>query len=241
MDGSEAAAAPPETEMMRVALLALSLAAPAAAQEFRPRTEYEAATERPKPLPAIPPMLRGIVRAPTPERLLVRTLGGGEVAVDISWYEVERFEPRPGGRFLGIVLSGYEAEGYVLVDRAGAGTLLETGVAPVFSPDGRWFAAAGISEAGWGNLEGVAVWEVLSGSSVRRFFSDTVPHGTGWRVDGWPRRDCVALSHAPANIDVPEDMEWDEAVRRAPRTHYAIRVDRSPIALSAGSRRPACI
>jgi hypothetical protein len=204
--------------MMKIALLALALAAPASAQQFTPRTEYEAATERPKPLPAIPATLRGIVRAPSPERLLVRTLGGGEIPIDISWYEVERFEPRAGGRFLSIVLSGYEAEGYVVVDRAGGGTLLATGVAPAFSPDGRWFAAAGISEAGWGNLEGVAVWEVLARSSVRRFFTDTVPHGTGWRVDGWPRRDCVALSHAPADIEVPEGMEWDEAVGRAPRT-----------------------
>src|SRR5690606_28025525 len=61
--------------------------APVAAQEFEPRNEYEALTERPKSRPAIPPQLAEIIRDASPDRLLVNGLHGNMIEVDISWYE----------------------------------------------------------------------------------------------------------------------------------------------------------
>jgi hypothetical protein len=216
------------TASLALCAIAAAFAAPATAQQFRPRTEYERLTERPKPVPTVPAELSGIVRGVSPDRLLVRTLGGGEVAVDIEWYEVRSFTLHPGGRFLGLDVGGYEEYGHILVDRAGAGAVHETGVAPTFSPDGRWFAAAELTDFGFNNLEGVAVWEVLVGSSRRRFFSDAMPYGFEWRVEGWPTPSCVAIS-----TSVPEASP-------AARTHYGIEMDGDGAVMRAAHDRPGC-
>jgi hypothetical protein len=216
----------------RAALLAALLASAPAAAQFVPRTEYEQMTGRPKPLPVIPRALSGIVRAASPDVLLVRGLGGRDIAVEIAWYDVERFEQLQGGRFLGLVVTGHEAHGYILVDRGAApgDAVHDTGARPTFSPDGRWFAAAEMSDAGFGNLQGVGLWEVRNEGTFRRFFTDALPYGSDWRVDRWARPRCVAVSAVAAGSGTPPL-----------RTHYGIEIrEDGGIDLTASNDRLGC-
>jgi hypothetical protein len=110
------------------------------------------------------------------------------------------------------------------VDRAanGEAAILETGVVPLFSPDGRYFAAAHMTEPGWNNLEGVALWEALPDRTVRRFFTNALPSTLDWRADRWLRPNCVVVSAVEAGFQIPETQDYDRAVREAPRSLYVL-------------------
>jgi len=188
------------------ALLAVS---PVPAQDGAGPSELEEALGRPRRTPAIPPELRPLVREATRDRIVVRGLRG-DIAIDISDFEPENFGQFGDGRFFGFSFLGYEYYGYLLVDRAMTGdeAVIETGEAPVFSRDGRYFAAVQFSGAGWGNLEAFGLWQVTTEGSRQRLFDAALPAGEDWRVDGWPREDCVALSAAPlgaAEADPPAE------------------------------------
>ena len=225
-----------------IALVLTVLPGGAAGQRSAPPTEYVRLIERPKPIPQIPAELQATVRAASPERLVVRGLGGHDIVVDVEWYEPSEFRLYQDQRFLGMSLRGYEDFGYYLVDRAGIGeaAVLETGRAPSFSPDGRFIAAVELSESGWSNLEGVAVWEVSADGTVRRFFTNAVPHGHDWRVDGWPRPNCVAISAVDHSWQPPEGQDWEQALPNAPRLRYGIEIS-NEISLRASFDQPACV
>ena len=87
-----------------------------------------------------------------------------------------------------------------------------TGVEPAFSRDGHWFAAVQLSGAGWGNLEGFGIWEVTPEGVRQRFFNMALPAGEDWRVDGWPREDCVALSAAPISVSGSSEQATERLV-----------------------------
>lgn len=176
--------------------LAVALAAPATASAQQPRTEFEETLGRPIRAPVVPPDLRAMVREATPDRLVVRVLGGGEIIATLGDIETERFAGFAGGRYLGFHFEGYEFFGYRLIDRRmrGEAAVIETGDVPVFSSDGRHFAAAQVSGAAYGNLEGVAIWRVDADRTVQIFFTDVLPQGEEWRIDSWPRADCVSVS-----------------------------------------------
>lgn len=181
---------------------ALLSALPAAAQQ-RPMTELEEAMGRRKTAPVIPPALRAMVEEATASRLLIRGLNGGTIEVDISEMLPERFEAFGGGRFLGFAFTGYEFYGYLLIDRAARGDTarIETGATPVFSPDGYHFAAVQLSGSGFGNLEGLAVWDVGAGAVTQRLFLSALPAGEDWRIDSWRLAGCLALSAAAMNAE----------------------------------------
>lgn len=183
-------------------LLALAIAAPALAQEGTGRSELEESLGRPKRVPQIPPALRAMVRDATRDRLVVRGRDGADIVLDIGQYEPEEFQSFGDGRFLGFSFMGYEFAGYTLIDRrqSGENAVIATGVRPVFSPDGRYFAAAQLSGAGWGNLEAFGLWEVTAEGVRQRLFDTALPAAEDWRVDGWPRADCVALSGALVSV-----------------------------------------
>ncbi len=210
------------------AVLLLTLALPAGAQEreITPREDYEMFLGRPKPTPQIPPALRSMVVESRPERLTVRGLAGQEIPVSLEWFEPLDFTTYRDGRYLGFRYLGYEEDGYILVDRIsrGAAAIIETGAAPLFSPDGRYFAAAQMTEAGWNNLEGVALWQVLPDRTVRRFFSNALPFAPDWRTDRWARPDCVIMSSVEIGYQFPEAQDYDRAVSEAPRSLYTLEV-----------------
>lgn len=176
----------------------LLAASPATAQDGSGPSELEEALGRPRRTPMIPPELRPLVRGATRNRIVVRGMRG-DIPIDISGFEPENFRQFGDGRFFGFSFLGYEYYGYLLVDRAmtGGEAAIETGEAPVFSPDGRYFAAVQFSGAGWGNLEAFGLWQVTPEGSRQRLFNTALPAGEDWRVDAWPREDCVALSAAP--------------------------------------------
>lgn len=147
-------------------------------------------------------------------RLGVTTLGGSAACVDLdnvsaaSDYAISR-----DGRFFGFATSGHEFSGYTLVDRAGAGAVIETGVAPLFSPTRRRFAAAQMSEAAFGGLEGIGVWEASETGTTRIVtITGEAPRGSDWRVDRWGSEDCAALSMLPPGKE------------GGPRTHLQLRI-----------------
>ncbi len=159
-------------------------------------TEFEEAMGHRKVAPVIPAEFRPMVREATRDRLVVRSLSGADIVIGIREMEPERFVQFAGGRYFGFSFIGYEFYGFLLVDRAMAGeeAVIDTGEAPVFASDGRHFAAVQVSGAGFGNLEGLGIWQVRPGRTVQIFSSDVLPEGEDWRIDGWPRDDCVSAS-----------------------------------------------
>lgn len=217
----------PSAALEALAAAGLLLAQPAGAgQPFTPRSELEEALGRPKRLPEIPPELRAMVRVAEPDRIVLRALDGSDIAIDLTQREPERFAGYGGGRFFGFPFVGYEFFGFTLVDRAATGdaALIETGEAPVFSADGRYFAAASMSEGGFGGLEGMGLWEVTPQGVVQRFFTDAVPRAFDWRVDGWPRADCAAVTAIDIAWEPPAGIDYGEAVPSAPRMQFQIEI-----------------
>ncbi|MBX3562407.1 MAG: hypothetical protein KF780_11420 [Sphingomonas sp.] len=223
------------------ALAVLLAFAPASAQPQSALAEYEELTGRPKPVPDIPPALREIITEASAERLVIRGLGGAAIPVEIDWMEPLRFDSFGDGRFVGFEYGGVEEFGYVLVDRAAAGeaAIIGTGQIPAFSPDGRWFAAVEMSGSGWGNLNGVALWEVLPDRAARRLFSDIFRMEQDWRIDGWARPDCVDFSSVADDWRAPEGADWEAALRGAPRLRYMIDMS-SGLSLRIAGERPGC-
>jgi len=201
---------------------------PARAQDSAGPTELEEYLGHPKRAPIVPAELRAMIRESRPDRLIVRGLDGADIVVDISEKEPERFAQFGGGRFLGFSFIGYEYAGYVLVDRAAAGeaALIDTGAAPVFSPDGDHFAAVQFSGAGWGNLEGFGLWRVGPAETRQRLLSSAFPPGEDWRIDGWPRSDCVAVSAVA-------ERSGGDAQAPARRIHFSIETG-EPLVIRQG-------
>lgn len=208
------------------ALLAFAsaVAAPAAAQPHDAdqgslRREWEANNRRPKPVPAIPANLRATVSAPNAEWLIVRMHDGSQHRFGIGGITPENLESFAGGRFIGFSYSGHEESGYILIDRQGRGETAEilTGQRPAFSENGNHFAAAEYSESGFGNLNGVTLWQVMP--NLRRlFFTDILSEGYDWRVDEFRGSRCVLVSA------LPQSAATDASVERE-RQYYALRFD----------------
>lgn len=210
----------------------LLIAGPAAAQD-PPMSELEESLGRPKRAPVIPAELRPMVREASRDRLVIRMLGGSDTAIDIGQFEPENFQLFGDGRFLGFSFQGYEFYGYMLVDRAmyGVTAVIDTGEAPVFSPDGRHFAAVQTSGAGFGNLEGLGIWAVRPAASVPIFASDVLPEGEQWRIDGWPRADCVSVSWLERPAGSPESSPE--------RRHFGVEVGEA-VTVRASYSFPGC-
>jgi hypothetical protein len=115
------------------------------------------------------------------------------------------------GRLLGWEWQGYEAYGYRIFDRAGMGTVIETGAPPVFSPGGTRFASVEYSESGFGALSGYGVWEVRPDTLAQLGGDATVFEGEGetaqftepevfsgtygeWSISGWKGETCVGIA-----------------------------------------------
>jgi hypothetical protein len=177
---------------MRSVKISLALLLLAAAEPG----EFEQSLGRPIRAPAVPAELRAMVREASTERIVVRTLSGGEIALALGDVEAQGLRGYADGRYLGFHFEGYEFFGYRLVDRrmTGEAAVIETGDAPVFSSDERHFAAVQLSGAEAGNLEGLGIWRVDADGTTQILFSEVLPPGEDWRIDGWPRADCVSVS-----------------------------------------------
>lgn len=160
--------------------------------EFVPKDDSDHGLHLDKPLPIEKPF-KGIVSA-SKTVMTVQALSGDPVCVPLGWIsEASGFELSIDKRFLQFDHRGYESFGHVVVDRASR-EVIETGEPPLFSRDGRYFAAAQASPSGFGGLEGIAIWEV-SPNAVKLLGKVEAGVTEGeWTVDGFGPGPCVALS-----------------------------------------------
>lgn len=140
--------------------------------------------------------------------IAVSTGSGGTVCADNSWTgEIVQMEWLRGERFLGWQWWGYEAFGYMIADRSGEGSIKDVGARPHFSPSGERMAALQLSDAGWGGLEGFAVWQVtpdgINPLSMQVSVGDG-PHPQvflnnfgQWSFVGWRGEDCMQMALDP--------------------------------------------
>jgi hypothetical protein len=160
---------------------------------------------------AIPEAFRGVARA-SPLELALLTQSGTTLCDNNVWVgAIARMEWLREDRLLGWEWQGYEAYGYRIFDRAGRGTVTETGARPVFSPGGRRFASVEYSESGFGALNGYGVWEVRPnalaqlGGDASAFESEGETAGisepnvfTGtygeWSITGWQGETCFGIA-----------------------------------------------
>lgn len=185
-----------------------------------PEMRDAAMLQRTKPLP-VPRAVAGLVRADF-GRYAVSTLAGGTVCVDTRDMEDthEDHALSADKRFLSFGWEGYETGGYVVVDRSGAGQVVETGAEPLFSPSGQRLAAVEWSESGFGTLNAFAVWDVEAEGLKEVAKIEDLPSMATWKIDRWAGDSCVELSAVDPS-DVPSDPR---EIDSAPRTRFAARL-----------------
>jgi hypothetical protein len=225
--------------LMGAALLLAAGTAHAAAPDLKtcPRPESPDGGERSRtdPLP-VPAALRDVVKASL-YHYAVATLGGGTICVDTSWIETaEEIALSDDKRFFSFGWLGYESYGHKLVDRAGRGQVLETGVDVAFSPSRALLAAVDQTESEFGSLSGLAVWRAGPAGVTEVASLEDIPRAHRWRIDRWAGETCIQLSAIPFD-KLPEDpADWD----KAPRDRYAATAGKRGWSLGRpGSRCPA--
>jgi hypothetical protein len=211
----------PNSRASWLALLGLAaLAGPAAAApDLQPQ-----GAERQARAPDIPAALRATVSV-NGAGLILRMNDGSPHRFDMSELQVDKLEGFQNGRFIGFEIGGNEEYGYVLIDRTGRGEPAEshTGSRPSFSEDGRYFAAAEISESGFGNLNGVALWQVRPAGVKRLFYTDSVRSGFHWRAEAFRQPNCVPITAVEEGWEPTAPDRWDAEVANAPRAWYELR------------------
>lgn len=165
------------------------------------------------PLPAdpvaIPKAFRAIVKASAFELALVTQAGTTICENNVGTNAVSNMAWLREDRLLGWKWEAHEAFGYAIFDRTGKGTVIETGVRPVFSPGGTRLAAVEFSD--FGALGGFAVWEVRADETVQIGGETSRSEGEGadfvvkepavftdrigdWRIAGWKGETCVNIA-----------------------------------------------
>lgn len=207
-DAGEAAPSAPATQ----AAVAVATTEPDLAACSPSELTDEDYRERKTPIP-IPPAFEGLVKSDM-DHFAVSTATGRTICVDTGWMEgIEDAKVSHDQRFLAFAWGGYEAFGYVLVDRSGNGQVLETGTAPLSPPTGTRFASVDFSESGFGGFNAFGVWDIEPvGLRQLAKVEEGVPSGD-WRLEGWAGDNCVNLS-VLLSEDYPEDVaNYDTAPR----------------------------
>lgn len=194
--------------------------AASAAEPDIARCDAEHVADEGDPLPgdpvSIPMAYRGIAKASAIELALL-TQSGATICDNNAWVSaIANMAWLREDRLLGWEWQGYEAYGYRIFDRAGKGTVIETGERPVFSPGGQRLASVEYSDSGFGALSGYGVWEVrpdtlaqLGGDSTvfegegetARFTEPEVFTGTygEWSISGWKGETCFGVAMRDAD------------------------------------------
>ena len=109
--------------------------------------------------------------------------------------EITHFE-RFGERFLGFQWASLEETGYVLIDRARQGHMIDTGSKPHFSPDGSKFAVLHRVDTGMDGFDGFAIWQTYGNALEPRIVNAGPPLQPryDWRIDRWEGEDCLHIS-----------------------------------------------
>ena len=185
--------------------------------------------ERREPI-SVPPALAEVMRADM-DNFAIATLEGATVCIDASWMEAIRNPAlSPDGRFAAFEWDGYEAFGHVIVDRAGKGLAIDTGVPPVASPSGKLLAAADLGEAGFGALNAFAVWRIAPAGLREAAKQEDVPSAYDWRIEKWTSETCVELSSVPWESFSAETSGPREPFRASEGNGWRLEPGRCPTA-----------
>lgn len=171
----------------------------------------------------IPGEYRNIASS-TESTIKIAVLGGGYSCFNIrDWSVVDQFWVSGDGRFFGFHTFGLEADGHYVVDRLAPDIILQTGVRPVFSDDATMLAAAQKSGAGWGNLEGLGIWQVgPNGAESVYKFTNGLLDGLDWRVDSWIGNNEVRLS-VVHELALGEDAgPFEDILAQSKRDNYRL-------------------
>jgi hypothetical protein len=209
----------PNSSLSLLAAIALSVAVGTA--DAMPKGQ---GTQRQVQAPAIPAALRNMVRVDG-TALMIRMNDGSRHRFDISELHVDRFETFARGRFVGFGISAHEEFGYVLIDRTQRGELAEipTGDRPVFSEDGSHFAAAEVSASGYGNLDGIGLWQVRPRGVRRLFYTNAVREGHHWKTEAFRGPACVLISAVPNGWEPSVPDRYEQELATAERTYLELR------------------
>jgi hypothetical protein len=203
LTGCAAAADPP----------ALAPARPPKAPPDLARCDAQHVRREDDPLPGepvtIPKAFRGIAK-PSAVQMALLTRSGATLCHDMAWvFAIAKMGWLREDRLLGWEWYGHEVFGYTIFDRAGGGTVIETGVRPTFSPGGGRFAS--IEHSDFGALGGFAVWEMGADALVRIGGETSRWSGEGeslvlieppffterygnWSIAGWRGETCVNIA-----------------------------------------------
>jgi hypothetical protein len=178
--------------------------------------------------PKIPRKYRSIMTASKTD-LAIASENGKTICVKLGWVgHLEEYWHSADMRFIGFDYYGHETHGHIMIDRKGDGQEINTGARPIFSPDKKHFAFAQLSDSGWGNFEGVAVWTVNADNSTKSISVENnedeqlLPYGIDWKVDHWIDNTNVRLSMIHADEFVPDD-DYAKGVAKSPRRSYQFR------------------
>jgi hypothetical protein len=212
-----------------IGLCALGQAMPVMAAPSCPPRAREEGEPFLEKAPVIPKKYRSIITASKTD-LAIATEAGKTICVKLGWIaDIDKYWNSPDMRFIGFDYSGYETHGHVMIDRKGAGQEIATGARPMFSPDNKYFAFVQVTDAGWGNFEGAAIWSVEAVGSNRQVNynlddekAEKLPYGIDWKVDRWIDNKTVNLSMIHADEFVSGD-DYQKSVARSPRRQYQFR------------------
>jgi hypothetical protein len=161
----------------------------------------------------VPRSLRDVAKA-NEDALAVVSLEGATICVDTRLMgTVTDLGLSDDGRFLSFKWAGYEADGFIMVDRTGAGQVIDTGMVPVFSPSRQRFASVHQSESAFSDLEGLGVWQIEPIGTRELAAITTIPEMLDWRVDGWSGEDCINLSAVPFSRAPKQGMNYADIQR----------------------------
>ncbi len=104
---------------------------------------------------------------------------------------LERF----GERFLGFNWGSREGSGYVLIDRARQGDMIDTGSKPHFSPDGSKVASLHRADTGKDGFDGFAIWQTKDNLLVPLIVNAGPPllPRYDWKIDRWEGEHCLHI------------------------------------------------
>ena len=148
------------------------------------------------------------------DHIAVVTQGGATLCLDTRYMEaIAGAKATDDQRFLAFDWTGYEAFGHVVIDRTGAGQVLETGNPPLAAATAKRFAAIDLSESGFGGLNAFAVWDIeADGLRELAKVTEGIPPGD-WRIEDWSGDVCVNLSVLPIEQQPAEAADFARATR----------------------------
>jgi hypothetical protein len=207
---------------------------------FKPE-EGDPELQRTRPLP-VPAGWRKVM-ATNRDFMAVTTIAGKTLCLFTrEWESIDPPTMTNDSRYVRFGWSGYEAGGFILIDRAGTGAVFDTGARPVSSHSGRRLASVEWSESGFGSLNGILLLGLDRSSLVslgegaetlRELARITdLPQGlTDWRMDGWRGDGCFNISALPfAAMTRPDGS----APPGTPRRRFSVQAKGSAWTLQKG-------